>query len=231
MIPSKRVRLQKCQSVQKRRAQNRYSALLRALLSEHSDKPYLSKLSEKFDNGDWDGVLLEAGSLSSQKYEDATSHYVANQFSLLIKKYPFWSNAVKADPRATAKRAFLTSEVRCKRINRKHELLDFDRSRDRWSKEIGAAKTWIRTVIGSRPNIRSISEKADFGPGASVGIHGDATSYAKKFASEKWSVTPGALNYAYAAFCANHHLIEALCPVGDGGMICYDGEKACRIPV
>jgi len=47
-----------------------------------------------------------ADSLSSQEYEDATSHFVANQFCLLIKKYPWPSDKLDLGPRDNAVRHF-----------------------------------------------------------------------------------------------------------------------------
>lgn len=64
----------------------RYAGLLRQLLASHREYTFLQPLSDALRRKDWKEVYIAADSLSSQKYDDATQHFVANQFALLVKK-------------------------------------------------------------------------------------------------------------------------------------------------
>jgi len=223
--PPRQTRLKLLQARLKESGTKFYLSLLARLLSDHSSHGFLKPLSSALRSRDFLRLYEEADSLSSQKYDDATQHFVANQFALLIKKYPWPKDLLDLKPRERAIQTFHASERRCGLINRKFSILSGDRSRDRFAKQAGSAKWWIRTVIGSRPNYRSVFQKADFGPGASVGVHGDATSYSAKILAESWTVTPGALHHGYAAIRQNYHLWELLLP-RRGDFVSYDEEAA-----
>lgn len=210
-----------CQQNLRKQATSKYLKLLSSVLRVHSRYSFTKNLSDALRSRDFLRLYKEADLLSSQKYEDAATHLVANQLCLLIKKYPWPKDLLDLKPLENATKQFRSSEKRAELVNRKFKILDGDRSRDRFSKEAGRAKFWIRTVIGSRPNYRRIFQSADFGPGACVGVHGDATSYSAKYSSERWTVTPGALHHGYAAIRQNHHLWEALLPK-NGDYVCYD---------
>lgn len=219
--------LRKTQTALRKGAFDNYRRLLHTLLADHQEHEFTKALSAALRRKDFRELVNLADSLSKQQYTDATSHFVANQFSLLIRKYPFPPEAnLGFDPRRTAIDKFLSVERRMKRVNRKFHLLTQHPGRDAYSKQIGKMRYWIRSVIGSQPNYKSVFESCDFGPGASMGVHGNATNFARKFSSKRWTVSPGALHHGYAAIRNNHHLFEALCPRGVNGMYCYDEEAA-----
>jgi len=225
MHPKRQLLLKRIQLQLRRNQTKVYLTLLARLLRFHDQYSFLKPLADSLRARNFLELYKSADSLSVQKYTDATEHFVANQFALLIKKYPWPKDLLDLKPMDNAVKAFASSEKRCELINRKFRLLNMDRSRDRFKLEGRKARFWIRSVIGSRPNYRSIFQKADFGPGASVGVHGDATSYSAKIFAERWTVTPGALHHGYAAVRQNFHMWEQLLPrVGD--YVCYDEELA-----
>lgn len=223
MDPKKRNQLKQLQLSLKRNGFGLYCRILCRLFEVHDGYDFLKPLQASLRSRDFLKLYTEADSLSSQSYEDATEHFVANQFALMLKKFPWPKSVLDLKPEERAYTAFMSSEKRCDLVNRKFKILSWNRSRDRKSKEAGAAKHWIRTVIGSRPNYRRCFDKSDFGPGASVGVHGDATSYAAKLSAECWTVTPGALHHGYAAVRRNFHIWESLLP-RRGPYVCYDEE-------
>jgi hypothetical protein len=170
--------------------------------------------------------------LSKQKYLDATQHFVANQFALLVKKYPWDSALIGRDPLKRAVEDFQHAEKRCGDINRKFSLLSIDPSRDKWREEGKKAMRWIRSVIGSEPNYGHIFSECDFGGGASLGVHGDATHLIRKLSSEQmWTVGAGALHHAFGGLLKNAQYLEVLRerPKGERyGMVCYDYEEAFK---
>lgn len=218
--------LKLCQRNLKGSAFKRYVSMLASLLRDHNHYDFLKPLSDSLRRRDFPELYRLADTLSTQKYGDATQHFVANQFALLIKKYPWPSNLLDLKPLENAVNAFRKSERRCGRINTKFSLLSNDRSKDRFGKEAARAKYWIRTIIGSRPNYRDVFERGDFGPGACLGVHGDATNYSAKFSAERWSVSPGAIHHGYATIRKNYHLWESLLPRGGRGYVSYDEEAA-----
>lgn len=225
MIPRKQDRLKLLQQHLKAKSTKFYLSLLSRLLADHARYESLKSLPPLLRKRDFLGLYLAADSLSSQKYDDADEHFSANQIALLIKKFPWPIDLLDLKPRENAISSFYSSEKRCGLMNRKFACLGWDRSRDRFSQEARAARWWIRSIIGSRPNYRSIFQKADFGPGASVGVHGDATSYAAKINAARWTVTPGALHHGYAAIRQNYQMWELLLP-RRGSYVCYDEELA-----
>lgn len=222
--------LRQTQDALRKAATGNYRKLLSSLLQDHRvHEEITGPLDAALRQKDYGLLFRLADSLSGQKYPDATKHFVANQFSLLIKKYPWPKDLLDLKPREAAISSFKSTERRMARINKKFTFLANHPVRDRFAKERGTARHWIRSVIGSMPDYYSVFEKSDFGPGASLGVHGNATNYARKFASSVWSVSPGAIHHGYAAMKHNYHLFEALCPKGgDGRFVCYDEEIAFR---
>jgi len=215
----------------KRQSFELYVRLLARLLHSHKSYDILKPLSDALRRRDWPDVYAQADCLSAQKYTDATLHFVANQFALLIKKYPWDSKLVELDPKEAAIRSFFKAERRCGRINRKFDLLAADPAKDLFRAQGKLAMAWIRTVIGSTPSYTAIMRECDFGQGASVGVHGDATHVIRKISDEqKWTVSPGAIHHAFGGLMRNHHYFETLLgfkEYDDGSKIaCVDYENA-----
>jgi len=227
MKPSEIRALNLLRSSLKNQSFKRYAYVLGQLLESHRHYSMLQPLSDAVRRRDWASAYAAADSLSSQKYDDATQHFVANQFALLVKKYPFPKGVLDLQPEDRATKTFLTAEKRMGLVNRKFAFLNHSRSRDRFREHAVAARRWIRTLLGSTPSYQSIWNQGDFGSGASLGVHGNATHMLAKLLSEKWSVTPGALHHGFAVLMNNHHYLEQLLPKGpDGVMLCYDYEYA-----
>lgn len=175
---------------------------------------------------DYYGLVMLADSLSSQSYDDARLHFLANQFSALVRKYPFNSDEVILDPERKAIESFLRSEHRCKRINtlfrkmRQSHSVPLRVSRD-YSDRLMRMRSWIAYVLGNTiPH--DIFDRADFGPGASIGVHGNATNAARKILSDRWSVTPDAFTYASIAVGAHAQLRELILTMPERTHYCFD---------
>jgi len=196
-----------------------YYRIVSALLQQHRGSAFLKDLSDAWRRKDFKSAVTLAGSLSSTVYDDATNHFVANQFSLLIRKYPWDSTLIGADPLAAAMKSFNKGENRCKRINRKFELIMEDPSRDKLRNKGKLAMAFIRSVIGSKPVYSSIFRQCGFGAGASVGVHGDDTHLINKLRESRQTVTPGAIHHAFGGLMKNFHFAEAFLPRQPGGSI------------
>jgi hypothetical protein len=203
-----------------------YRRMLGALLSSHRQYDFLKPLSDAVRRKDWVEVYSSADFLSKQKYLDATSHLVANQFSLLIKKYPWDPKMISKDPLSAAENSFFSADRRCGRVNRKFQILIKDPSKDRYYEEGIRAMSWIRSVIGTEPCYADILRDCEFGQGASVGVHGDATHIVKKLASPVWTVTPSTIHHAFGGLLHNFHYLEQFLIRRDDGMVCYDYDDA-----
>jgi len=207
----------------KKRSFSVYLSILSSLLRHHRQYEFLKPLADALRRRDFGALYKSADSLSSQKYDDATQHFVANQFALLVKKYPFPSDILDLGPRDTAVKTFLASEKRTGLVNRKFAFLEVHRSRDRFLEESRSARSWLHTLLGSRPNYKRIFSKCDFGAGASIGVHGDATHILAKLHSERWSVTPGAIHHAFGGILNNFHYLEQFLPRGSASVYpCLD---------
>lgn len=158
-----------------------------------------------------------ADSLSEQLYGDSESHFAMNQLASLIRKVPFKDPLLT--PESTAWKKFLAAEHKCKRTNQR--LLAARRlGRNRHNAVLQRARDVVMRVLGVSPPLPDIYQGCNFGPGASVGIHGHATHAAAKL-NGKWTVTPTAAPYAMAAMMGDHHLWEFL---QKRDIACYDPE-------
>lgn len=129
------------------------------------------------------------------------SFLIRRQFIALVKKHEIPPNLSGMDPEGTAVSSFHRAEWRCYRVNQKFRALR--RVRDPHSQFMDVAAKYIERTIGSKPDLKQIYSLCDFGGGASVGVHGDATNIGRKLLSETWSCTPSALPYACEALWNN----------------------------
>ncbi len=170
-------------------------------------------------------MLLVADSLTEQEYVSATDHFVANQIASLIRKYPFPSDLTPYAPELEAKSKFIRAELNCKSMN---EYFVRDDSNIRQGQDwfYHSMRKFISYAIGDSPVLPDIYGNCDFGPGASLGVHGSVTHLAQKFASD-WSVSSSALPYARAALVNHFQIFNALCDEDhESGYSCYDPTKA-----
>lgn len=199
-----------------------YRALLGRLCQAHSHHPWANPIQGLLRNLDVRGLVDYADSLSEQQYPDAESHFSANQFASLIRKYPFPLELADFQPKQKAKEKWLKAEASCLIVNDRFKF-----PVPLWEQKLHHMRGFISYVIGQEPNLRRILSRCDFGPGASLGVHGNATNKARKIASN-WSVSPKALNYAYMAVSLNFQLYESLLPHNEDGLWCLDPEIAFR---
>jgi hypothetical protein len=152
-------------------------------------------------------ALEAADLLGLQQYNTPGRHFSANQLAQLIKKVPFSDPLV--DPESNAMKKFMAAEHTCRRTNQR---LRAENVVGRYGHHAlrERARGWIRRVIGLKPDLAAIYELCNFGPGASVGVHGTATHTAAKLCSEKWTVTPAALDFARSALIGDDHVRELL---------------------
>lgn len=157
---------------------------------------------------DYTGLVSFADSIASQKYETAEQHFSANQLAAFIRKYPFPKGSVDSDPRAKALETFLAAENRCRRMNQKFAILS--KGRNPYTHELNSARAWIRYVLGDF-SFAHIVSSCNWGPGAAVGVHGNATNMARKLLSQSWSVSPCAYDIARSFLKADPLIFEYLC--------------------
>jgi hypothetical protein len=169
------------------------------------------------------GKLIEfADSLGDAVHSSAAQHFAASQLAALVKKYPFNAGIPGVDPEKAAMKKFHEAERLCGRYNSIY-VLERKLGRRRASFLRDEMREWIRKVIGDHPDYPAIWSLCGFGPGASVGVSGNATHLASKFLSQGWSVTPTALPYALAALRSDPHVWELLL-TEKSPYICYDPD-------
>lgn len=161
-----------------------------------------------------------AGSLSSQMYEDPSSHFEGNQIANLIRKYPWESDEFR--PEEAAKATFLKGERRNRWTNRKLRALKQARSSAKTKPHVFAlerARQYVRRVLGAFSE-ETVLRQCDLSGGASLGTHGNATNLFQKW-NGPWTVTRPALDYAIRALWSNVHARDIV--LSEMGAIkCYD---------
>lgn len=197
-------------SLHARRNEN-YLKLLRCMLdSSSSFDPYKNRVLGLLRSRSFKSLLDFADSLGETEYPSAATHYAASQLAALIKKYPFDGPILGVDPEGKAIDVFHKAERLCGKYNLIFSL-ERKLGRKRSSFLRDSMRRWIEKVIGKSPDYPKIWELCGFGPGASVGVSGNATHLARKYLEPRWSVTPTALPYALAAMRSDPLAWELLC--------------------
>jgi len=175
------------------------------------------------EGNDIKDLMGMAGECVSQKYDTPDMHYLYHQFASLVRKYPFPPELSGINPTEVAKRKFAAAEWRCKRYN---QLIRARKStgRDPFAVYIYHMRNYIEYVLGSTPNVGRILSRCDFTPGASIGVHGNATNLARKLMSESWTVNPSAAPLAFRAIMGNPQIVELLLRIEnpEQPFVCYD---------
>ncbi len=183
-----------------------YQEFLRVLLGS-TQHPKAKELLGLLNSGKFDDLVELADSISSTVFRTSAEHRLMNQLSAVIRKYPFPPGSVSYKPREKALSTFLLAERKCQLVNRRFSC--FEKLRSPHEQALSGARSWIGYVLGVLP-LSQIYDLCDFGPGASIGIHGNATNSARKFLAKSWSVTPSAFYYARAACGRDNYIWEAL---------------------
>jgi hypothetical protein len=163
-------------------------------------------------------VLLKAAdSLAATAYGTAAEHFAANQLVALVKKYPFPVLGLRDEAEKSAWTKFLEAEQRCSVTN------DAVRSRNRGEiheneipseRILHRMRAFIAYVLGDEPRMMDWISLCDFGPGANIGVSGNATNKKRKMLS-RWSVSPAAYDYARTAVRSHLQLHELLIENGE----------------
>lgn len=141
-------------------------------------------------NGDLASYYDYTERMASLKYESPWQHYVYAQLHALIKKNRDIS-LPGLDPKKEAFDAFLQNDSRLTDVIQKmpevnHEI-------------VHKARGFINRVLPYDSNlVGNVLSECAFGPGANIGVHGDATNVHRKMASDL-TVTPRCLPYAFSA--------------------------------
>jgi hypothetical protein len=199
IMKSMRVERWHCESSLYANRQESYLKVIRIVLDSNVElEPYKEKVLGYLRSRSY-GLLLDfADSLGDAEHSSAAQQYAASQLAALIKKYPFSFPIAGVDPSKSALKKFHEAERLCGRYNLVYAL-ERKLGRRRASFMRDEMRRWIRAVIGEKPDYARIWPLCGFGPGASVGVSGNATHLARKFLEPSWSVTPSALPYALAA--------------------------------
>lgn len=157
----------------------------------------------------YDLLLDFADSYGGAEASTAEMRYSANQLAALIKKVPRDLRSFGIDPEDAALKKFALAEKRCRRYNQIF-MLESRLGRRRSSYLREKSRRWIQKVIGFNPPLPKIWSHCGFGPGASVGVSGNATHLGAKLLAPRWTVTPSALPYALAALRSHAQMWELL---------------------
>lgn len=160
------------------------------------------------------GFLCKLDEMTAQMYQSTEDElFRLHQLASAFSKFPFKDPSI--DRRKAALDKFNKSEHRCRRMNTKLRLR---RSRME-PPHMQYMRDIIISVIGHKPNMTSIYDNCDFGPGSSVGVHGIDTSILNKL--DCLTVTPSCIPVATAALFHNIHYLSYLTK---GKIVCYDAE-------
>jgi hypothetical protein len=169
--------------------------------------PLSSDLKAAVDHRSPKDLLAVADALAGSVYTSPWQHFQARQIASLIKKYPFPDDEYFVDKDLVAWERLLATEAHGRVVN------ETFRSYYRYSPNeelLSKMRSFIRYVLGEEPNLDSILGKCSFGPGASIGVHGDATNAMRKILSKRWTVYPRCHHLAFRAMARCAPLAELL---------------------
>lgn len=186
-----------------------------------------SLLGNALRDRDYLALLDLADEFVSAQHDTARSHFLLNQFALLIKKYP-WPSIPGVNPEEAALEKFSASERSCAQINAGFSSGVIQAM---WSEQLSRMRGYIDHVLETVedsfgfPKVEHDRwiERCDFSAGASLGTHGDLTHVGRKI-DGVWSLPAKAHDYAFAAVASHVHLREVLYPSKDG-MFCFDNSR------
>jgi hypothetical protein len=199
-----------------------YRRIIYKLCQDYPDCSWATSIPGLLRNKDISGLVSLADSLVATKYATATSHFVANQMSALIRKYPFPKHLNPYDSEAKAKETWIEMEQKCSYLNSKF----LSPLRRELSEKYDRMRKFISYALSDYVPLKEIYDNCDIGPGASVGVHGKATNLARKFGGI-WSVSPAARDYARSAILQNWHLVELL-NHRTGPVVCLDVDELTK---
>jgi len=213
--------LSKCNNLLRKHAWANYLRFLDTLLRS-IDHPVSTELLALKERGAFTDMVLVADRISSTVFQTAAEHRLCNQLAAVIRKYPFPPDQVMFDPKKAALETFLKSERKCKRMNKKFLL--FDSLRSPHEQALFSARSWIHYVLGDfDPSF--VMDNCNFGPGASVGVHGNATNSARKMLAESWTVSPSAFYYARGFLKGDVHIREYLVRGSRSRFFSFDNDS------
>lgn len=212
MKPKRLNALQECNLRLQKKTTHNFWVLLKTVCQVHKNEPFAVEarkiIEHELTKDSIAKLLALADSLSIQSYVDARAHFYANQFSLLIRKYPYPDDLNPFKPKENAVRTFFRSEHKCKRTNQRFRArLSRCGKAAPYEYQLQEMRSFITYVIGDSPDLESIYDNVGFGPGASIGVNGNATNVGRKILST-WTVSPGAYLYGYSAVMGNQCLRE-----------------------
>lgn len=134
-------------------------------------------------------------------------YFLLSQVKALVAKYRYPVQGLDSWAEKRAMEKFIAAEQSCKAVNEQFRASSKVLSED----EISRMKGFIAYVLGDVPSYEELSSELAFGPGAALGIHGQATSSYRKLLAEKWSVSSASVDYARVFAHAHPQVLEVLC--------------------
>lgn len=192
-----------------------YFAILRHAVLGNPAIPEGETLLSLIRQRDIKGLVETSRRFSGTVYPTSVEHFAANQFASLVRKYPFSVDLF--DRKGAARKKFMAVEHLCRRQNAKFRAWETRKGKPRpYNVELEKMRRWVRYVLGPAPSLLSLYDSCGFGPGAALGVHGNATNFGRKLFARRWTVTPLARPYVYGAVMSNAHFFGVLYPKGNG---------------
>lgn len=200
------LRLQRLNQQLRNNAWSNYVKFLETLLVT-THHPMASELLPLIKGEQYTELVMVADRYSSSEFGTAAEHRLCNQLSAVIRKYPYPKGSVAFNPKEKAFKTFLKCEHKCKRVNQRFRC--YLKLRSPHENVLSRARSWISYVLGDL-NLSEVWGNCGFSDGANMGVHGNATSNARKILAKTWTCTPGAYHYGLAALKTDMHIFEGL---------------------
>jgi len=134
-------------------------------------------------------------------------YFLLSQAKALVAKYRYPTPGLDTWAEERAWEKFIASEQKCKEVNERLRASSKGLSED----ELSRMRGFIAYVLRDVPSYDEFSSELAFGPGAALGIHGQATSSYRKLLADKWSVSRASVDYARVFAHAHPQVLEVLC--------------------
>lgn len=133
-------------------------------------------------------------------------YFLLSQAKALVAKYDYEVPGLNAWAEERALEKFMATEQKCLEVNESIRASSGGPSEE----DIHSMRGFIAYVLRDVPSYDELRSELAFGPGAALGIHGQATSSYRKLLARKWSVSSASRDYARVFAHTHPQLLEVL---------------------
>jgi hypothetical protein len=134
-------------------------------------------------------------------------YFLLSQAKALVAKYDYQLPGLNTWAEERAWEKFIAAEQSCKAVNERFRAKSAEGPSE---DELSRMRGFIAYVLRDCPSYTELSSALAFGPGAAIGVKGQATSAYRKLLAERWPVSIASADYARVFAHTHPQVLEVL---------------------